>query len=283
MIEERRAGFSPEKEAKFLGRLDRSRRRANLEQELKTQLAEDFGLIEFSLKFDLDERGKIVDRLSGEEIVELTARGGVEEETESVKQIEAGLKEFPESIWVHFSPKNEKLAYPSDCVDFWRYDGGEIIWNRVVVRNNLEEMNRIRNWLIGENKKMTEWEILAAPVKVEGLNLGEIFDLLTMSKIRNEVTKNQIDRTVERYIQEFGNEFGGDLTVDKDLIFRLYSICYRALADETVVIGRGEIENYMYGSLMGVKTELSFGCGARTVVGSFGEKFGYYVLASGEV
>ena len=66
---------------------------------------------------------------------------------------------------------------------------------------------------------MTEWEILAAPVKVEGLNLGEIFDLLTMSKIRNEVTKNQIDRTVERYIQEFGNEFGGDLTVDKDLIF----------------------------------------------------------------
>ena len=30
-----------------------------------------------------------------------------------------------------------------------------------------------------------------------------------------------------------------------------------------MVIGRGEIENYMYGSLMGVKTEMSFGCGQQ--------------------
>lgn len=282
MIKEQ-TGFSPEKEAKFLARLDGNRRRANLEQELKTQLAEDFGLIEFSLKFDLDERGKIIDRLSDEEIVGLTARGGVVEETESIKQIEVGLKEFPESIWVHFSPKNEKLAYPSDCVDFWRYDGGEVIWNRVVVRNNLEEMNRVRNWLAGENKKMTEWEILASPVRVEGLNLGEIFELLTISETKNEVTKSRIDRTVERYIQEFGNEFGGDLTADKDLIFRLYSICYRALTDETLVINREEIESYMYGALIEARREMSFGCAATTMVGSFGEKIGYYILANGEV
>ena len=71
MIQERQIGFSPEKEEKFLLRLDGGCRRVNLEQELKTQLAEDFGLVEFSLKFRLDEKGKIVDLLSGEEMVAL--------------------------------------------------------------------------------------------------------------------------------------------------------------------------------------------------------------------
>ena len=284
MIQERQIGFSPEKEEKFLSRLNDGCRRVNLEQELKTQLAEDFGLVEFSLKFKLDERGKIVDLLSGEEMVELTKRGNVGEEVESIARIEAGLGREPESVWVHFSPKNEELGYAGNCVDFWRREGKKVVWNRVAVRNNLSEMNRLRNWLSGEKRKMTEREILAQPVEVRGVNLGEIFDLLAISEAKNEVTKNQIDRIVENYTESFASELGEELVNNKDFIFRLYSLCYRELEmNNTEMTIRGEVENYMYGSLMGVRTEASFGCSVTTTVGSFGEKVGYYVLASGEI
>lgn len=284
MIQERQIGFSPEKEEKFLSRLNDGCRRVNLEQELKTQLAEDFGLVEFSLKFRLDEKGKIVDLLSGEEMVELTKRGGVEEEVESITKIEAGLGRGSESVWVHFSPKNEELGYASNCVDFWRREGKKVVWNRVAVKNNLAEMNELRNLLSGEKRVMTEWEILAQPVEVKGVSLGEIFDLLAISEVKNEVTKNQIDRIVENYTESFASELGEELVNNKDFIFRLYSLCYRELEmNNTEMTIRGEVENYMYGSLMGVRTEASFGCSVTTIVGSFGEKVGYYVLANGEV
>ncbi len=281
MNKEKQTGFESEKEVKFLARLDGSRRRVSLEQELVTQLSEDFGLVKFSQKFKFDEAGEIRDLLSGEKMTELTERGGVVEETKSIRKIEAGLRSFPDSVWVHFSPKNEELGYTSDCVDFWRRNNeGMVIWNRLVVKNNLEEMNRIREWLSGEREAMTGRELLANPVKTTGLKLSEIFDLLTIGEIRNEVTKRQIDRVVERYINDFWEEFGDGVTVDKDLIFRLYSICYRTLEGR---VGREEIEDFMYGRLLSVKNESSFGCSMTTTVGAFGEKVGYYVLANGEV
>ena len=78
-MKEKTIGFNPEIEKEFLKRLPDKIRRFNLDQELKTQLARRFGLVEFTLKYKFSEAGKIVDLMSGLELVELTSRGGVEE------------------------------------------------------------------------------------------------------------------------------------------------------------------------------------------------------------
>jgi hypothetical protein len=283
-----KVGFSPEKEEKFLSRLPNKIRRVNLDKELETQLAEDFGLVEFTLKYRFNEEGKIVDLNSGQKLVELTSRGEVKEEIESIKKIENGLKDNPEKIWIHFSPKNknEKFEYPNNCVDFWRVEDGEIIWNRMVIKNNFEEMNEIREFISGEKKVKDEMEILKSPIAVD-LKLTEIFSLFQLKEIQNFSDFGDIERVVEKYIDEFSNDFGEKLTKDGDLIFRLYSACFDALRDRKigneVMIDRIDLENYMYGIMSEVRVEKSFGCAATTTVGSFGEKIGYYILPGGEV
>ena len=277
-------GFSAEKEENFLKRLSGDSRRVNLEQELKTQLAEDFGLVEFTLKYKFNENGKIVDLFSGQEIVELTSRGEIKEETESIRKIEEGLKNNPNKTWIHFSPKNEELGYPSNCVDFWRVVDGEVVWNRIVVKNNFEEMNKTRQILSGEEKAKDEMKILASPISVE-LKLAEIFDYFRLSEDKKITDLNKIEAVVEKYLAQFENQFGKKLTEDQELIFRLYSICHEASEREREqrTIKRSELENYMFGIMTEIRVEKSFGCAATTTVGTFGEKIGYYVLSNGEV
>jgi len=277
-------GFSPEKEEFFLRRLENNKRRINLKQELKTQLAEDFGLVEFTLKYKFNEEGKILDLFSDQEIVALTSRGEIEEETESIKKIENGLKNNPNKTWIHFSPKNEEIGYPNNCVDFWRVVDNEIVWNRIVVRNNFEEMNRLRQLLSGEEKVKNRMEILKSPIEVE-LKLAEIFIYFNLNEDKKITDLNKIEKVVEKYIDQFENEFGNELTENQKLIFRLYSICYESSKreEEKIIIKRSELENYMYGRMVEMKIEKSFGCSATTRIGSFGEKIGYYVLSNGEV
>lgn len=280
----KQVGFSAEKEEVFLRRLDNRNKRVNLEQELKTQLAEDFGLVEFTLKYKFNKEGKIIDLLSGQEIVELTSRGEVEEETESISQIEEGLKNNPKKTWIHFSPKNEELGYPSNCVDFWRVVDEKVVWNRIVVKNDFEEMNRTRQFLSGKEKVKDEMEILKSPIEVD-LRLEEIFDFFRLSEEKNITDLNKIEAVVKKYLDQFENEFGEKLNEDQKLIFRLYSICYEASKREKEqrTIRRSEMEVYMYGAMVEMKVEKSFGCAATTIVGSFGEKIGYYILSNGEV
>ncbi|MDD2483277.1 MAG: hypothetical protein PHE32_01060 [Candidatus Shapirobacteria bacterium] len=280
----KQVGFSAEKEEIFLRRLDNRNRRVNLEQELKTQLAEDFGLVEFTLKYKINSDGKIVDIISGQEIVELTSRGGIKEETESIGKIEEGLKNNPEKTFIHFSPKNENLGYPNNCVDFWRVVDDEVVWNRMVVKNNFEEMNKTRQVLSGEEKVENEMEILKSPIGVE-LKLAEVFDFFRLSEEKNITDLNKIEAVVEKYLEQFENEFGEKLTEDQELIFRLYSICHEASKRESEqrIMKRSELEIYMYGIMKEIKVEKSSGCAATTTVGSFGEKIGYYVLSNGEV
>jgi len=279
-------GFSPEKEKHFLKRLPTHLREKNLGQELKTQLAEDIGLLEFTLKYRFNSNGKIVDMMSGQEVVELTSRGGTDEETESIRKIEEGLRNNSKQTWIGFSPKNEKLGYPQNCVDFWRVEDNEVIWNRMVVKNDFEVMNKTRSFLSGEEKVKDEMEILKSPIAVN-LRLVEISDFFQLNEAKNNIYFSYIEKIVDRYIKGFKADFGEELTTDSDLIYRLYSACFNALKnrgnDDEVIIVRDSLDKYMHGIMTGVKTEQSFGCSATTTVGSFGEKIGSYILPDGTV
>lgn len=290
MKKENISGFSPEKEKVFLERLPDNGdvRRVNLDQEIKTQLAEDFGMVQFTLKYEFDNNGKIVDLLSGLGVVELTSRGGIEEETESIQKIEEGLKEYPEKTFIHFSPKNknEKIDYPENCVDFWRVVDSKVVWNRLVIKNDFNEMNEVRSFLSGEKKVKDELEILKSPIGIK-MKLVNIFDFFRLKELKNKVDFEQIEEVVTEYLNKFETEFGSDLTTDSELILRLYSVCFNTLKnrenDNEFIISRDSLDKYMYGIMTGVKTEQSFGCSATTTVGSFGEKIGYYVNGNGEV
>ena len=280
-------GFSSQKEEVFLGRLKSDFKEKSLKQELKTQLAEDFGLVEFTLKYKFDEDKNIVDLNSGEKLIEVMVRGGVEEETESVRMIENGLKNNPEQTWIHFSPKNEKLGYSTNAVDFWRVVDDGIVWNRIVVKNNFEEMNKVRKILSDKEETKNEMELLRSPIAVVNLRLVDIFDYFRLNETKNEVDFNYIEKVVGRYLSEFKTDFGEELITNSDLISRLYSACHNALKnrgdDNEIIISRDNLDKYMYGIMIGVKIEQSFGCSATTTVGSFGEKIGYYISGNGEV
>lgn len=277
-------GFSPEKEKKFLERLNEGDRRRNLSQELKTQLEEDFGMVEFTLEYCFDDEGKLFDARSGQRAVELTARGGRDEETESIRKIERGLRENPEATWIGFSPKNEKYNYPSNCVDFWRVvDNERVVWNRIVVKEGFEDMNRVRTFLSKEPKVKDNFEILASPIKTSGLKLTELFDLFRLNDVRNSCSLELIERVVKEYTDEFEKDFGKKLTKDPDLIFRLYSACYKAITkgylhDGDGWLSRSDLRNYMFGEMQRVSQVDSFGCGVTTMVGEFGGKIGYYIV-----
>lgn len=279
-------GFSPEGEAKFLERVASISRRVSLEQEIGTQIAEDFGIIEFLMEYELDGEGRIVDKVSGQGVLELTNRAGVSEETESIKKIEIGLKDNPDSIWIKFSPKNGRLNYPSNCVDFWRNLGeGRVVWNRIVVKNDFESMNRIRTSISGEEEVADEMEILRSPIKSD-LKLSELFDLFRLNETKNSCNLELIESVVSEYTAEFESEFGESLTDDPNIIFRLYSACFKAIEESQYsgrLLERRYLDRYMFGRMNKVTEKKSYGCSVTTQVGEFGEKIGYYITANGEV
>lgn len=274
-------GFNPETEKDFLRRLPERVRDVNLAQELKTQLAEDFGLVEFTLKYKFQD-GLITDLNSGQGVVELVERGGIDEEIESIRKIQEGLKKNSERVWIHFSPKNDQLGYPENCVDFWRMVGKEVIWNRMVVKNGLKEMDRVRSILGGNIGCRNEMEILKSPISVE-MKLSEIFSFFTLCENRYFDDFEYIEKAVDQRLGEFKKEFGDSLISSSDLIFRLYSACHKFLrtrGSESYIVNRGELEMFMYGEMRRMTTEKSFGCAGSTTVGEFGKG---YIIVDGKV
>ncbi|MDD4026698.1 MAG: hypothetical protein PHO75_00750 [Candidatus Shapirobacteria bacterium] len=276
-----RNGYSAEKEVVFLGRVDLEKRDLNLKLELTTQLAEDFGIVKFSKNFVI-ENGRIVDLFSGDLVSEL----GNDEENQAIKKIESGLSQDPKKTWVYFSPKNEEFGYLTNSVDFWRKVDEKIVWNRIVVKNDFGDMKKMRSVLGGQEEIKDEKEILKSPTGVN-LKLAEIFSLFDLCESKNSLEFDYIEKVVGKYLKEFKNNFGNNLTEDSDVIFRLYSACFNALRnrkdEKEIVISRNKLEDFMYGAMTGAKTEQSFGCSVTTTVGNFGEKIGYYILSNGEV
>lgn len=279
-------GFSPKREENFLRRLDESRRRENLVQELITQLEEDFGIVQFTLEYSFNDQGKLCDVKSGQEVVELTTRGERKEEVESIKRIEHGLREDPRSTWISFSPKNDRYGYPNNCVDFWRVvEGGRVVWNRIVVKEGFEDMNRFR-YLLGYSKVKDEFEMLALPIKTSGLKLSELFDLFSLSEVKNSCSLELIENIVNEYVKEFEDGFNERMVMNSDTIFRLYSVCFKAIKESESsnrLLSRSELYLYMFGQMDRMVEVNSSGCSVTTKVGEFGEKIGYYVTSDGQV
>jgi hypothetical protein len=234
----------------------------------------------------LTEDGILVDKLSGQGVVEMTARGGVDEETESIGKIERGLVNNPESIWIHFSPSNESLGYPDNCVDFWRRtSSNEITWNRIIVREDFEEMKRIRSFLSGGEESISQNDLVRSPIE-SGLKLSELFDLFSLNERNNNCNLELIESVVGRYTDEFNINFGEDLTSNPDIVFRLYSACYKAIEKGRInsnILSQYQLELYMFGEMNRVVSVESGGCSVATTIGEFGEKIGYYVGSSGRV
>lgn len=283
MNQEKIIGFDPKKEENFLRRLDLDLRERNLKQELKTQLAEDFGMVEFTIKYKFNDQGKMVDLLSGIGVVEITSRGGpkYKRETESIKKIETGLRNNPEQTWIGFSPKNEELGYSQNYVDFWRVVNGRVVWNRLSVKNDFQQMNEIRHFLSGEEKVKDKMEILGSPIAIEGLKLAELFDYFRLSEMKSSVDFDQIEKVVDDFLADFNNDFGDELFNRSWLIRRLYSACHDFLSGKNME--NFDVGNYMYGQMIGVRKENSYGCSATTTVGEFGEKTGYFISNDGKV
>ena len=275
-------GFSPENEVKFLGRLEPELRLENLKLELTTQVAEDFGLVEYSKNYVLED-GQILDPVSGESVVELTSRGGIDEETSAISKIEKGLSEKGNSTWVHFSPKNESLGYTENCVDFWRINEGKVTWNRLVINQGKEEMKKIYTMLEGEEIEGEEMELLSKPASAE-LKLAELFTLFRMVDSKTNFDYKKIENTVENIVIEFKKKFGESLVNSKDLILRTYSAVYDHLSSfgeskqEEILFSREKMSDYLYAPMLKMMTQKSYGCADSTMTGVFGEAIGYYVI-----
>jgi len=283
MKEERRInGFSSGLERDYLSRFgDREIKNRVIEKEISTQLAEDFGVIRFTKKYIFRD-GLLVDLDSGESLVEMTARGGVEEETRAIKTIETGLRDNPDETWIYFSPKNKKLGYPENYINIWRVSGNEIIWNGISVKTNFREMNRVRK-MLGKNECKDEMDILGSPVGVK-MEFANIFDLFVLSEKKYYNNFSYIQEIVKTHIDEFYKEFGDDLTDDSEIIRRLYSACHNFLSTRKGnIISRKDLNNFMFGQLQGIKTETSFGCSGKTTVGAYGGEKGWYITAEGKV
>lgn len=274
----KKKGFSPESEVEFLRRVNQ--KDLVLRRELTTQLAEDFGMIEFSKKY-VWQNGKIIDLESGEGVVDLTLRGGINAETEAIKKIEVGLSLSENKTWVHFSPKNNELGYDQNCVDFWRRLGNnEVVWNRIVVINDFKEMIDVYKILGGDEIK-DEMEILSKPISSE-LKLASLFSVFRMANKINDLDYKEIDEAVLEIIKEFEREFGNKISSDKDLVLRLYSAAYDRLTEKTQNnFGRNNLDDlyiYMYAPILNMREERSYGCAGSTSVANFREGFGYYVV-----
>ena len=100
--------------------------------------------------------------------------------------------------------------------------GEEIVWNRMVVKNDFDSMNDLRNFLSGEEKVKDEIEILSRPIAVDKLKLTEIFDFFRLKESENMTDFKEIEEVVNDYLNDFNNDFSNKLTNDSNLIFRLY-------------------------------------------------------------
>jgi len=263
------AGFDPMGEVGYLSRVDIGMRGAVLQREVATQVAEDLGLVEHVGRYNLTG-GRIIDKNSGEGLVEMTARGGVVEETEALKKIEAGLKEDG-SVWVHFSPRNDSLGYKYNCVDFWRLIDSQVVSVRLMIKQGEDKMRGIYKMLNSGNGLDDSQNLLAEPIR-SSLKIGQIMDGIELTKDKSGVSFDQIDSTVSQILVGLEGRFGEEVYSDPELILRLYTAVHDRLNKVSVpgiLISRTELDYYARVAMTGKKTISSFGCSGSSSVGVF--------------
>ena len=230
-------GFNPVVEADYLDTLgDIEIRKKVLESEVATAVQEAF-LNKFERSYNFVD-GKIFDDEAKRNIEELVLRCGRTPEIEAMIKIQEGL-DMGRKMMVHFSAANLEYDYPSNCVDFWWRTEHEVKWLRVVVKNDFIDLKNVYENLGGKNKPEDVMELLAQPVGVDGLNIGEVLEMLDLTAEINSITDVKIRESVQVLMRGFTEKFGEEIVNNPNVIFRLFS----AAIAEAKRINEVEIDN----------------------------------------
>lgn len=287
-------GFSPEDVVAFVGRAESYRRQKSLLVDMVTsRIAEDVGLVEFSLNHEWKDGEVVVLGLGNLE--EVTWRRGVKSEVEAVREIQNKLAANPEAVVVHMSPVNKEIGYEFKCIDFWRILDGKANFIRIMVKDGEEKMRKVWKVLNHGVELDPGKNLLSNPVGSE-MKLAELFNLFELAEAKNDLKYQRIENIVSRMVLKLEKEYGGEIVKDSELVARLYSAAYGTLEEETnrKTKGRGvesdtEIErklDYMVKARMTeAKKKPSRGCSSSTMVNGFasGEGMIIRVSANGEI
>ncbi len=269
-----KVGFDSVLEQGYLVGLEVGRRKKTLEMEVRTAVAERF-CVNFSRSYKWED-GRVFDQVSGERVRQVVARSGREVEEIAFMKIESMLGEGRDLV-VHMSPENEKHGYDGNVVDFWRLDGGEVKWNRVVVEEGFERMADLFKVLGGKEVIREKDNLLACPVGIDKYSMGQVMAILEVSRAIFNIDEVGVRSVVHRLMQGFYDEFGDKLVKDSGLIFRLFSAAMVEVEKEQGVVWHGggevklrrtEMEDYLWGGMV-VERQLTGGCAGVNMVGRF--------------
>lgn len=279
-------GFNPKLEASYLDSLDKDieLRKTVLESEVTTAVQEAF-LNKFERKYAFRD-GKIFDDETKKTVEETVLRCDRAPEIEAINKIQDGLDKG-RKMMVHFSAANPEYDYPANCVDFWWKNEDEVKWLRVVVENDFTDLKDVYTDLGGEKEIGNVMELLAEPVGVDEMNIGEVLEMLDLVKEINSITDTEIRESVQTLMRGFTEKFGEEITSNPNIIFRLFSA---AIAEAKRINESDDEEyyddeeenmwNYLNATMQTRAMETS-GCASVTNVGAFESGTQMYLLDNG--
>lgn len=287
MIQQEYLGFNPQLEVNYLDSLDQNIeiRKKVLESEVATAVQEAF-LNKFERKYSFVD-GKIFDDETQRNIEESVWKCGRNPEIEAITKIQEGL-DIGRKMVVHFSPANPEYDYPSNCVDFWWKNVDEVRWLRVVVENDFLDLKNVYENLGGEKEIENVMDLLAQPVGVDKINMGEILEMLDLVAEINKITDVKIRESVQTLMHGFAEKFGEEITTNSNVIFRLFSAAIaeakRINEDEDDYFEDDDEQMWQYlNATMQMRSMQTGGCASMNSVADFGGQSRYILMSGGNM
>lgn len=256
IIENKRLGFDPTIEARYLGQFSGELRKRQLETEISTALSE-LLLSEYSHDY-LWREGKIIDKDTAIEAQNLSKN--CDYENKKIGKIEEELA-LGKDLVVSISPKNKELGYPDDMVDFWKKsEGDKLTLLRFKVEMSPEQLGNFER------------------LNIDEYILSDLIKMLNLAKSDKELSILAIEETTRSLVDRFEREFGEKIFVDAELITRLFVATRleveRQREIEPVIsrltksLSGLRMQNYLFGQL---KTTIvsGGGCGSQSLSGQF--------------
>ena len=267
-IENKRLGFNPIIEAKYLSQFSDELKKRQLETEISTALSE-LLLSEYSHDY-LWREGKIIDKDTAIEAQNLSKN--CDYENKKIGKIEEELA-LGKDLVVSISPKNKELDYPDDMVDFWKKgEGDKLTLMRFKVEMSLQQFRDFEK------------------IDKDKYKLSDLIKMLNLAKSDENISIFAIEGTTQSLVNRFEREFGERIFVDAELITRLFVATRLEVEREremepvlsrlTGVSGGLRLQNYLYGQL---KTKIvgGGGCGSSSLSGRFARE-GIIIIKSAE-
>jgi len=276
MKKEKRLGFDPGLEPKYLARFSGVAKREQLEIQLSTALSELF-LSEYTQERYIDGE-EVRDKKTGLSLRDMAKNNPYE--VRALTKIKSDFDNGAEVI-VNISPKNENFDYPDNMVDIWKRGDGNKVWN-FRFKVDMEDGNLRKFYKVfGGIENLDKEEILANPVRVEGYRLAEVIQILSLSKEKEKDGWDilKIDGVVKKIVSRFQEEFGKEIFVDSELITRLFVSARLEIEEKKSESGgvvtrrmmkdeERRLQNYMYGELK-IERKAGSGCGGSSLGGQF--------------